>query len=247
MKATEMMDAKVKEMIARIQRAGIAVTSDGLRMVIGKSLGDKNKAEGVGQGRAHEGDSEGESAAQWAEIDYPLAKPRLVEAPNNDSSTVVQSTGQDRSPTGPCTMVNPPYTQHRGRDNLNKDVEAGLDSNENEDKGAGLNRNMTKDHGAGLDGNMIEDEPVGPYGNLIKDEPAGLDGDEIEDVPAGLDVDINKDEPAGLDRNMTEDEPAGLGGNIIKDEPAGLDANVTEDEQAGLDNKPHSEAVRRIK
>ena len=44
MKVTAMTDAKLKEMIARIQKAGIAVTSDGLRMVIAKSLGDENKA-----------------------------------------------------------------------------------------------------------------------------------------------------------------------------------------------------------
>ena len=40
-----MTDAKVKEMIDRIQRAGNAVTSDGLRMVIAQSLGDENEAE----------------------------------------------------------------------------------------------------------------------------------------------------------------------------------------------------------
>ena len=58
MKVTVMTDAKLKEMIASIQRAGIAVTSDGLRMVNAKSLGDENEAEGVGQGEAAEGDSE---------------------------------------------------------------------------------------------------------------------------------------------------------------------------------------------
>ena len=46
MKVTAMTDAKLKEMITSIQRAGSAVTSDGLRMVITKSLGDE--AEGVG-------------------------------------------------------------------------------------------------------------------------------------------------------------------------------------------------------
>ena len=59
--------------LARIQRAGIAVTSNGLRMVIAKSLGDKNEAEGVGQGEADEGDSEGEGVAQRAKIYYLLA------------------------------------------------------------------------------------------------------------------------------------------------------------------------------
>ena len=59
MKVTTMTDAKLKEMIANIQMAGIVLTSDGLRMVIAKSLGDKNK--GVGQGGVDEGDSEGES------------------------------------------------------------------------------------------------------------------------------------------------------------------------------------------
>ena len=47
MKVTEMTDVKVKEMIARIQKTGIAVTSNRLRMVIAKSLEDKNKAEGM--------------------------------------------------------------------------------------------------------------------------------------------------------------------------------------------------------
>ena len=60
MKVTAMTDAKVREMIAGIQRAGIAVTSDGLRKVIAKSLEDKNEAEGEGQGRADKGDSEGQ-------------------------------------------------------------------------------------------------------------------------------------------------------------------------------------------
>ena len=77
-------------------------------------------------------------------------------------------------------MDNPLYTQHRGRDNVNKDEGAGLDGNVNEDKGAGLNGNMIKDQGAGLDGNVTEDEPAGPDGNKTKDEPDG---------------DVNKDEP----------------------------------------------------
>ena len=80
MKVTEMTDVMVREMIARIQKAGIAVTSDGLRMVIAKSLKDENKAAGVGRGRADKGDSEGEGAAQRDENDYLLAEPRLVEA-----------------------------------------------------------------------------------------------------------------------------------------------------------------------
>ena len=46
MKVTAMTDAKVKEMIDRIQNASITVTSDGLRMVIVQSLGDENEAEG---------------------------------------------------------------------------------------------------------------------------------------------------------------------------------------------------------
>ena len=125
MKVTAMTDAKVKEIIDRIHRAGIAVTSDGLRMIIAQSLGDKNKAEG--QGGADKGDSEGEGAAQRAEIDYLLAEPRLAEAPNDDSSAVVQCTRQDRSPTGSCTMVNPPHTQHRGRYSKNEDKGAGVE------------------------------------------------------------------------------------------------------------------------
>ena len=152
MKVTAMTDAKVKEMIDRIQRAGIGVTSDGLRMVIAQSLGDKNEAEGMGQGGADKGDSKGEGAAQRAVIDYLLAKPRLAEAPDEDSSTVVQCTGQDRSPTGSRTVVNPLHTQHRGRDSMNKDEGAGLDDNENKDKGAGLNGNVIKDQGAGPEG-----------------------------------------------------------------------------------------------
>ena len=48
--ATREREALPKVDLARIQRAGIAVTSDGLRMVIAKSVGDKNEAEGVGQG-----------------------------------------------------------------------------------------------------------------------------------------------------------------------------------------------------
>ena len=69
----------------------------------------------------------------------------------------------------------------------------------------------------------------------------------IKDEPAGQDVDVNKDKPAGLDENMIKDEPAGLDEDLIKDKPAGLDGNVNEDEPTGLDDKPHSEAVRRIK
>ena len=52
-------------------------------------------------------------------------------------------------------MDNPPYTQHQGSKNVNKDVGVGLDGNMNEDKGAGLNKNMIKDQGAGLDGDVI--------------------------------------------------------------------------------------------
>ena len=66
-------------MIARIQRAGIAVTSDGLRMVIAKSLEDENEV--GGRGGADKDDSEGEGAAQRGKNDYLLAEPRLVEAP----------------------------------------------------------------------------------------------------------------------------------------------------------------------
>jgi hypothetical protein len=98
MKVTVMTDAKLKEMIASIQRAGTAVISDGLRMVIDKSLRDENEAEGMRQGGADEGNSEGEGAAQQAKINYLLAEPRLAEALDNDSSAVVQSTGQDCSP-----------------------------------------------------------------------------------------------------------------------------------------------------
>ena len=63
MKVTVMTDAKVKEMIDRIQRAGITVTSDRLRIVIAQSLGDENKAKGEGQGGADKGDSEGKGTA----------------------------------------------------------------------------------------------------------------------------------------------------------------------------------------
>ena len=78
MKVMEMTDGKVKEMIARIQRAGIAVTSDGLRMAIAKSLEGENEAEGKGRGGADEDDAEAEGAAQWGENDYLLAEPRLA-------------------------------------------------------------------------------------------------------------------------------------------------------------------------
>ena len=137
-------------------------------MVIAKSLGDENEAEGVGQGGADEGDSGGEGGAQRAEIDYLLAKPRLAEAPDDDSSTVVQCTGQDHSPKGPRAVVNPPYTQCRGSDSVNKDEGAGLDGNRTEDESAGLGRKI-KDQGAGPDGNMIEDEPAGLNGNMTED------------------------------------------------------------------------------
>jgi hypothetical protein len=168
MKVTVMTDAKLKEMIASIQRASTTVTSDGLRMVIDKSLGDENEAEGMGQGGADEGDSEGKGAAQRAKIDYLLAEPRLAEAPDDNSSTVVQCTGQDCSPTGPRAVVNPPYTQHRGRDSINKDEGAGLDGNMTEDEPTGLGGKI-KDQGAGPDGNMIEDEPAGLNGNMTED------------------------------------------------------------------------------
>ena len=63
MKVTVMTNAKVKERIDRIQRAGIAVTGDGLRMAIAQNLGDQNEAEGE------------------ADNDYLPAEPRLAEAP----------------------------------------------------------------------------------------------------------------------------------------------------------------------
>ena len=91
---------------------------------------------------------------------YPLALPRLVEAPNYDSSTVVQCTGQDRSPTGPRTLVNPPYTQHRGGDDMNKDEPVGLDGNAIKDEPAGLDGNGNKDGGAGQD-NKVKGEGAG--------------------------------------------------------------------------------------
>ena len=43
MKVTEMTDVMVREMITRIQKAGIVVMSDGLQMVIAKSLKDENE------------------------------------------------------------------------------------------------------------------------------------------------------------------------------------------------------------
>ena len=106
MKVTVMTDAKVKKMIDRIQRASIAVKSDGLRMVIAQSLWDENKAEG--QGEVDKGDSEVKGTAQRAEIDYLLAKPRLAEAPDAEYSTVVQCTSQDRSPTGSAQWLTLP-------------------------------------------------------------------------------------------------------------------------------------------
>ena len=175
MKRTATTDAKVKEMINRIPRAGIAVTSDGLRTVITQSLGDKNEAEGVGQDGADRGNSKGEGAAQRAVIDYLLAKPRLAEALDNDTSRVVQCTGQECSPTGSHTVVNPPHTQQWGRDSGKKDEGAGLDDNQNKDKGVGLNGNVIKDQGAGPDRNVIKDEPAGLDRGMIEDEPAGLD------------------------------------------------------------------------
>jgi hypothetical protein len=45
MKVAAMTDAKVKERIDGIQRAGIAVTGDGLRMAIAQSIGDEAKGE----------------------------------------------------------------------------------------------------------------------------------------------------------------------------------------------------------
>ena len=121
MKVTEMTDVKVKEMITRIQKAGDTLTSDRLRMVIAKShenggdrkgerggRQDQDKAEGVEQGGADKGNSEGEGAVQWDENDYLLAKPRLVEADDSDYSTVVQRTGQARSPTGPSQKITLP-------------------------------------------------------------------------------------------------------------------------------------------
>ena len=55
MKVTEITDVMVRKMIAGIQKAGNALTSDRLQMVIGKSL--ENKAEGTEQGGADKGDS----------------------------------------------------------------------------------------------------------------------------------------------------------------------------------------------
>ena len=123
MKATKMTDNKVKEMIARIQEAGDAMTSDLLRMVIAKSQEDggdrkgergerwgKNEAEGMERGGADKGDSKvvvhvllyhahAKGAVQQDVNDYLLANPRLVEAHDFDSSTVVQRTGPACSPT----------------------------------------------------------------------------------------------------------------------------------------------------
>ena len=45
MKVVAMTDTKVKERIDGIQRAGIAVTGDGLRMAIAQSIGDEAKGE----------------------------------------------------------------------------------------------------------------------------------------------------------------------------------------------------------
>ena len=107
MKKGEQDDAgiMVREMIARIQKAGNELTSNRLQMVIAKSLKDENKAEGAKRGGAHKGNSEGEGAAQQDKNNYLLAEPRLAEAHDFDSSTVVQRTGQDRSPMGPLTPV----------------------------------------------------------------------------------------------------------------------------------------------
>ena len=56
MKVMEMTDGMVRDMIARIQKAGNTLTSDRLRMVIAKSLEDENEAENVERGGADEGD-----------------------------------------------------------------------------------------------------------------------------------------------------------------------------------------------
>ena len=139
----------MREMITRIQKAGNVLMSDRLRMVIAKSHEDKNEAEGVERGGADKGNSEGEGAAQGDENDYLLAKPWLLEAHDSDSSTVVQRTGQDRSPTGPLRVDNPPYTQHLGGDNVNKDEGGGLSKDVNKDEGAGLDKNVNKGQGEG--------------------------------------------------------------------------------------------------
>ena len=89
-------------------------------------------------------------AAQRNKNYYPLAKPRLVEAHDSDSSTVVLCTGQVRSPPGPLTAVNPPYTQHL-INNSGNEIEGKL---------------------AGPDGNVIE----AGQGNLVQDVGAGRMG-----------------------------------------------------------------------
>ena len=118
-----MTDVKVKEMIARIREAGNTLTSNLLQTVIAKSHEDgrdrkgergrrgENEAEGVEQGGADKGDSEGEGAVQQDENDYLLADPRPSTA-----GPVTGSSG--RGATRPATtrpLTAGPVTGARGR------------------------------------------------------------------------------------------------------------------------------------
>ena len=143
---TTMTDNKVKEIIAKVQECGGAITSDQLWEVVkgiqwedgrdeihkdeGEGLGDMVKGGGAGLDVAVKGAGKGRDHCS-KDIDtsysYPLVDLRLVEA--HGDGTEVQSTVADRSPVQSLNvMVNPPYTQHlkhlkgdRSKDDGNKE------------------------------------------------------------------------------------------------------------------------------
>ena len=183
-----------KEMIARNQKAGDMRTSNRQQMLIAKNHEDENKAEGEERGGADKGDIEGEGAAQRNENDYPLVEPRLVEAHDSDSSTVVRCTGQVCSPIGPLAVNNPPYTQHLSNDSVSKDKGAGLDDSV-QGAGAGL-ENRSKGAGAGLD--EAEQGAGAGLDNSVQGVGTGLD-DAVQGGGARLD-DTDEDEGRGTGR-----------------------------------------------
>jgi hypothetical protein len=201
---TTMTDDMVKEIIAKAQECGGAMTSDQLLKVIKGNQGEdgrvkKYKDEGAGLGGMVKGGGAGlDVTVKGAgmrrdhcseDIDtsysYPLVNPRLVEA--HDDGTVVQSTGADRSPVQPLdVMINPAYSQHlkgdRNKDDRNKNSDRNREDDRIKDdrnkEGDGNKSKEKKDEGY-----KDEDEGAG-WGEAHKDGGAGLD-DKVKGEGAG--------------------------------------------------------------
>ena len=131
-------------------------------------------------------DTEDQRAGTDGSHNYLLVDPRPGEAPEDDNSTIVQSTGTGRSPINTLdVMDNALQSQH------------------------------LKDEDAGRGGNMYKIRGAGPGGTVLGMTAGGAARSITEDQGAGLSGNVLGRTAGGATKSNTEDRGAGPGGKVL--------------------------------